>query len=213
VGGGAATVPTAFITVFAPNSALLWFIAIGLFIGNIGWSWLALIFISRLVMAWSFDRILPSSLANVSDRYHTPYTAIMLTSAVAIIPMYLFFFTSYIATEVNAVFLYCVVWFLTAVSAIILPFRRKTLFDASAGNTRVGGMPIISILGIVGAILFVYLGYNSVTNAAVGIFAQGAQILTVIVVVFPIVLYAASYYYNKSRGIDLRQVCAQLPPD
>ena len=45
---------------------------IGLFVGNIGWSWLSLVFISRLFLAWSFDRVMPQWLAKVSDRFHTP---------------------------------------------------------------------------------------------------------------------------------------------
>jgi hypothetical protein len=126
--------------------------------------------------------------------------------------MYLEFFTSFITAQVNSIFLFAVVWFLTAVSAIILPFRRKSLFESSAG-ARIGGMPLISLLGILGAILFAYLGYNSAANPAIGPFAFGSKVFIAVIVITPIILYAASYYYNKSRGIDLRQICGQLPPD
>jgi amino acid transporter len=213
VGGGSSTVPTVFVTLFYPSNIILWFMAIGLFVGNIGWSWLGLVFISRLFMAWSFDRVLPSALANVNDRFHTPHVAVMLACILACIPMYLQYFTSFITVQVNLVFLFSIVWFLTSVSAIVLPFIRKSIFEASAARARVGRVPVISLLGVLGAVLFGYLGYNSTTNPAVGPFAFGAQLFVVGLVVSALLVYAASFYYNKLRGVDLGLVFRQLPPD
>jgi amino acid transporter len=213
IGAGSSTVPTAFVTVLEPSKVLLWLIVVGLFIGNIGWSWLSLVFLSRLIMAWSFDRILPAALAHVDDRFHTPTSAVILTCILAIIPMYLGFFTSFITAQVNAIFLYTVVWFLAAVSAIVLPFRRKAIYDNSPGKFKLGRLPAISVLGFIGVILFGYLGYNAAVNPAIGPFQSAAQFATVTIVIIPIILYGVSYVYNRRRGIDLRKLCAQLPPD
>jgi hypothetical protein len=127
--------------------------------------------------------------------------------------MYLYFFVSFITGQVNAIFLFSVVWFLTAISAIVLPFRRKNIFDAASWKARIGGFPVLSILGLLGAILFGYLGFNAVTNPAIGPFSFNAQVAIVIVVIIPIVIFATSYYYNKSHGIDLTKVWAQIPPE
>jgi amino acid transporter len=213
VGGGAATVPTAFATILDPNRVLLWIIVVGLFIGNIGWSWLSVVFVSRLFMAWSFDRILPSALAHVDDRLHTPTTAILLATMLAAIPMYLEYFTSFITAQVNAIFLYAVVWFLAGVSAAILPFRRKAIFEASPAKTMIGPIPVLSLFGILGAALFGYMGYNALTNPAIGPFALDAQLFIIGIMLLPTIIYAVSYYYNRKRGIDLRLLCTQLPPD
>lgn len=213
VGGGFSTVPTVFVTVLNPNTTLLWIIVIGLFIGNIGWGWLGIVFISRLFMGWAFDRTMPSVLANVSDRFHTPYVAIILGAAFSLITMYLYFFVNFLATQVNSIFLFAVVWFLAAVSAIVLPFRRKQIFEAASWKPRVAGIPLLSILGMIGAVLFAYLAYNSVTNPAIGPFTAGAQETIALVIVLPVILYAASHFYNKSRGLDLGKVMAQIPPE
>ncbi len=207
-----ATVPTAFTTVINPSSILLWLIVLGLFIGNIGWSWLSLVFISRLFLAWSFDRILPTHFSHVSDRFHTPVVAILVGALLATIPMYLQYFTSFITAQVNAIFFYSVVWFLAAVSAIVLPFSRRRVFEAATGGKR-RGFPLISLLGLVGAALFAYLGLNSIVNPAVGPFETPAQIFTVAIVLIPAVIYAVSYWYNKRRGIDLRLLHSQIPPE
>ncbi len=213
VGGGFSIVPTVFVTLFNPSSVLLWIIVGGLFVGNIGWGWLGIVFISRLFMSWAFDRTVPTALANVSDRFHTPYVAIIVASACTLVPMYLYFFVSFITTQVNGIFLFAVVWFLTALGAIILPFRRKAIFEAASWKARIGGFPVISLLGVIGAILFGYLGFNAVTNPAVASFSSQAQVIIVVVVLIPIAIFAASYFYNKAHGIDLTKVWAQIPPE
>jgi amino acid transporter len=213
VGGGSSTVPTVFVTLLNPSGLLLWVIVIGLFIGNIGWGWLGIVFISRLFMSWAFDRTLPTALANVSDRFHTPYIAVALAAAFSAVPMYLYFFVTFITAQVNIIFLFAVVWFLTALSAVLLPFRRKSIFEAASWRPRIGNVPVLSLLGVLGAALFVFLAYNSVTNPAIGPFSYGAQVAIIIVMIIPIVLYAVSFYYNKSRGLDLGKVMAQLPPE
>ncbi|HUI01301.1 MAG TPA: amino acid permease [Nitrososphaerales archaeon] len=211
-GSPLSTVPTAFATVLNPSSVLLWLVVVGLFIGNIGWSWLSLVFISRLFLAWSFDRVIPQWFSRVSDRFHTPVNAVVVAAALALVPMYLQYFTSFISAQVNAVFFYSVVWFLAALSAVILPFRRRRLYESATGRGR-RGVPVISLLGAVAAALFAYLGYNSVTNPAVGPFQASAQVVVALVIAVPVVIYAASYLYRRSRGVDLRLVNSELPPE
>jgi amino acid transporter len=211
-GSPLSTVPTAFATVLDPSSLLLWLIVVGLFIGNIGWSWLSLVFISRLFLAWSFDRVMPQWLSKVSDRFHTPVNAIVLGAVLALIPMYLQYFTSFISAQVNAVFFYSIVWFLAAVSAVLLPFTRRAVYESATGGRR-RGIPLISVLGAVAAALFAYLGYNSVENPAVGPFQSSAQVVVGAVILVPVAIYALSYRYHKKRGIDLRLAQSQLPPE
>jgi basic amino acid/polyamine antiporter, APA family len=210
--GGLSTVPTAFATVLDPSSLLLWLIVIGLFIGNIGWSWLSLVFISRLFLAWSFDRVMPRWLSNVSDRFHTPVTAIVLAAALALIPMYLQYFTSFISAQVNAIFFYSVVWFLAALSAVLLPFTRRDIYESAIGGKR-RRVPAISVLGAVAAGLFAFLGYNSISNPAVGPFQFSAQVVVGLVILVPVVIYGLSYRYHKARGVDLMMAQSELPPE
>jgi basic amino acid/polyamine antiporter, APA family len=210
--GGFSTVPTAFATVLNPSGLLLWLIVIGLFIGNIGWSWLSLVFISRLFLAWSFDRVMPQWLSEVSDRFHTPVKAIAIAAFLALMPMYLQYFTSFITAQVNAIFFYSIVWFLAALSAVLLPFKRRDVYESSLGGRR-RGIPAISVLGAVAAGLFAYLGYNSVANPAVGPFQSSAQVVVGVVILVPIVIYAASYRYHKRRGLDLRLAQSRIPPE
>ena len=155
---------------------------------------------------------MPQWLAKVSDRFHTPVNAIVLGAVLALIPMYLQYFTSFISAQVNAIFFYSVVWFLAAISAALLPFTRRDVYESATGGRR-RGVPVISVLGAVGAGLFAYLGYNSVANPAVGPFQFSTQAVVGLVVLVPVAIYAVSYRYHKKRGLDLRLAQSQLPPE
>jgi len=211
--GYVSTVPSALAFVFYPNMLLMWVITIGLFVGNIGWWWLALVFASRIPMAWGFDRIVPTSLAHVSDRFHTPTLSISLTVLLSTIPMALIFFTSFISTQLNAVFLFSLAWLASAVAAVVLPFRHKAFFQAGTGESRIAGLPVMSWIGLVATGVVTYLSYNAFTNPAVGPSTQTARIVILGVIAAAIVIYALSYRYNKGRGIDLSLIAAELPPD
>ncbi len=209
--GNVSTVPSALAMVFYPNAALMWLITVGLFVGNIGWWWLALVFASRIPMAWGFDRVVPTSLAHVSDRFHTPTLSIVMTVLLATVPMALIFFTSFISTQLNAIFLFTVAWLVSAVAAVVLPFRRKAIFHASGGASRFLGLPVISWIGLVSVGVIGYLSYSAFTNPAIGPSTETARMVILAVFAAPAIIYAISYRYNKRRGIDLGLLAAELP--
>jgi basic amino acid/polyamine antiporter, APA family len=207
------TVPSALAMVFYPNVILLWVITIGLFVGNIGWWWLALVFASRIPMAWAFDRVLPAGLAHVSDRFHTPTFAIVLTVILSTVPMYLIFFTSFISTQLNGTFLFTIAWLISAVAAVVLPFRRKVIFQMSQASSKFLGLPVLSWIGLIAVVVLGYFSYNAFTNPAIGPSAESARLVILAIIVVPIVIYAVSYYYHKSRGFNLGLITGELPPE
>jgi APA family basic amino acid/polyamine antiporter len=211
---GYAIVPTAFVTLLIPNQIVLWIITVGLILGNIGWSWLAFIFISRIFFAWSFDRIIPAKFASVSESRHTPTFALIVASLLAVVPMYLEYFTSFITAQVNAIFFYTIVWFLAALSAALLPYIKKDVFELSPIKAmKVGSIPLITLLGCISMTLFAYLGYYSATNPAIGPFGIGAKIFTLSLIITAITIYVAAYYWNKRQGVDLKLLLKQVPPE
>jgi basic amino acid/polyamine antiporter, APA family len=210
-GYGFSPVPTIFVSAVVPSAALAWFIFGGLFVSNLGWSWLGFTFLSRLVMSWSFDRVIPESFSYVSPRFRTPVRAAALICAVAVIPMYLEFYTTFLGTQVNSIFLLALVWILTSIAAIVLPLRKKDLYKGWAG--QMGRIPTISVLGVIGLIVFGYLAYNSVTNPAIGPFQLGAQEFIIAIFAAAIAIYVASYFYHKNRNLNLNAVFNELPPE
>jgi basic amino acid/polyamine antiporter, APA family len=212
-GAGFAPVPTMFIGSIVPNAALAWFIFVGLFVSNLGWSWLGFLFLSRVLMSFSFDRLMPTKFAEVSPRFHSPIYAAAVIGVVAIIPLYLEFYSTFLGTSVNSIFLLSVVWILTSISAIIIPWRRRNIYEAALGKQAVGGVPILSILGAIGLVVFSYLGYNSIVNPAIFKFQSTAVIFIVGIFIAAFAIYGASYLYNKRRGLNIGAIFTELPPE
>jgi amino acid transporter len=149
----------------------------------------------------------------VSDRFHTPTTAIILTVLLAMIPMYLIFFTSFISTQLNGTFLFTIAWLISAVAAIVFPFRRKTIFERSQSTAKFAGFPIISWIGVISLAVLGYLSYNAFTNPAIGPSAFGARLLILAIVAVPVIIYAISFYYHRRKGFDLSALAKELPPE
>jgi APA family basic amino acid/polyamine antiporter len=213
-GAGFAPVPTIFASAIAPNAFLAWFIFGGLFVSNIGWSWLGFVFLSRLLLSWSFDGMISTKFAHVSERFRTPTYAVALVCALAVVPMYLEFYTSFLTTQVNSIFLLSIVWILTSIAAIVLPYRKKSMYQSAGGGKKnTLGVPSLSLLGVIGVIVFGYLAYNSVTNPAIGPFALRAQITLLGIFVVAITIYAASYLHNKRRNLNINAIFNELPPE
>ncbi len=208
-----APVPTVFASAINPNAALAWFIFGGLFVSNMGWSWLGFTFLSRLVMSMSFDGMISTKFAHVSERFRTPTYAVVLICCAAVIPMYLEFYTSFITTQVNSIFLLAIVWILTSLCAIVLPYRKKALYQTTAGQKNPLGIPTLSILGVIGIAVFGYMAYYSIINPAVGPFHLGAELILAGVLGAAIAIYLATYFYNKSKNLNINAIFNELPPE
>jgi len=171
--------------------------------------------VSRCLFAWSFDRMMPSFLAHVNDKYKSPTNAIFTASAISVILL---------ALEVNiniwtyigaAYFLVLVNMIIVSVAGLVFPYLRKDMFEQMPLKSRIAGVPVFSIISLL-AIVFVGWTLTSFfTNpdlmASFGI-TQTMTITGVVIWVIGIVVYFIARAYNKSRGIDLDIAFRQIPP-
>ena len=129
--------------------------------------------------------------------------------------MYLIFFTSFISTQLNGVFLFNVV-----ALADMWRWRRWSSPSAERRSSRCptpdqscSASQVLSWIGVVSVAVLGYFSYNAFTNPAIGPSAESARLIILAVVLVPMAIYAASYYYNRSRGFDLSLITADLPPE
>jgi hypothetical protein len=104
-------------------------------------------------------------------------------------------------------------WLISAVAAVVLPFRRKSIFEGSQNTSRFAGFPVISWIGVVSLVVLGYLSYNAFTNPAIGPGALGARLLILAIVAVSVLIYSISYYYHKGKGLDLSTLSKELPPE
>src|ERR687888_793867 len=107
----------------------------------------------RTMFAWSFDGIMPKAVAGVTRR-GVPLIATVITIAGAIAA---YAWSIYIAKNFFQVIAYAtlaqlITHVLVAASAIVFPYRRRALYQASVSAKEVAGIPLTVVAGV-GAIL------------------------------------------------------------
>ena len=183
----------------------LWVIAIAWYVGGT-----TLIYATRAMLAWSIDGVAPDKLGDVNERYHTPHWGILVGVVVAFVFLYLFAFTTLLG-PVSGFLGLAVAFVAVSIWAVLFPFVRKSQFENSPIAFRVGGIPILSLLGVVACIFvlptFVQLFSDSAVTPNPTITIQGAAIGVIAAVVW----FYGYRAYRKSRGVDIDKRYAEIP--
>ena len=109
---------------------------------------------------------------------------------------------------------YMLSFFFASIALIVLPYKNKALFETSCPiKQKIGGVPLVSIIGGISAVLLVY--YECLVLANPVYFGVTTNFLTLMVgfIVFFLALYFVVSAYRKSKGIDLSLVYKEIPPE
>jgi len=200
-----------FISMLTHNFAILFLIQLGwllTFFWNIPGF---LLVATRYVFAFSFDRIFPARFADINERFRFPMKAMILNAACATIFLILASFTSYLGLFLNSVAIWSIVWLLGSLVAVVLPFRRNSLVSHLPGAKW--KIPLVSIVGAISALLMAANFFFSVTEPAIGPSTPQADSILAGIFITGVVFYAVSYTVNKRRGVDLKAVYSEIPPE
>ena len=180
---------------------------------------------SRTFFAMSFDRMMPERFAYVSEKWHAPVWAIIVTALFAT-P----------ACGVEAGFLDLNKWmsfagvggtdlfdamFLTmfCVSCMLLPLERKEIYDRAAVKHSVGTVVGIGFLATLGSSFALYTIIKA-NPWLWSIFASGAKSDDIIsaagffiFILIGLLLYLGYMYRNTTKGVDMRTLYISIPPE
>lgn len=171
---------------------------------------------TRNIFAWSFDGIAPSKLATVSDRTHAPWVAAILITAISIVLLALYVFTSFFTIVVNYIVLFSVAFWMASFAAILLPYRRRDLFEQAPEGVRrkIAGVPVMTLLGVGNLLLFTLILIASFDTPAFSGPTSGRAIGFVIgVYASGLVLYYVAREIQRRRGVDLALLYKEIPPE
>ncbi len=172
----------------------------------------------RAVFAWSFDRLLPSKLADVNPRTHSPVPAILtvmgLVTAMLIWSVSATTFATWLALGVLAGVV-CIL--IVALAAFVFPSRRKDLYLNSPANQKFLGIPVLRIVSPLSALVMVFLVWAVLKYPALAIgtpeHAWWVPAFIGGIVVVGLLLYYIPKIVRKSQGIDIDLVYKELPPE
>jgi basic amino acid/polyamine antiporter, APA family len=174
------------------------------------------IFVStRNMFAWSFDRSVPDVLSRVDERFHSPYVALIVTAVLGVVITFFTVFTSVSTFFSYITFLFAVLYTIVGIAAVAFPYRKKSVFESSPPlvKKKVGGVPVIAILGVLSVIFALFIGYSLFTPSYSGSFIATNFEVVIAVLVVPLVIYGISYAYRKSKGIDITLIQREIPPE
>jgi amino acid transporter len=197
-----------------PNQILIFLILFTILVGSLPAPFVYFWIPSRYFFAWSFDRIIPTRMANVSKRFRTPYVSIITITLLSMLIFVLYWFTSFPTAETIGTFLWSVSFVVPGIATTIFPFTKKDLLLMAPGFMRkkIGNIPVISVLGLLTTICFLYIGYLALTNPLIVTLTSYGTILAVGIVIGCIAIYYSSVAYHKKHGLDIELAFKEIPP-
>ena len=183
------------------------------------WGWSGTLFITstRVMFAAAFDRIFPAKFADVNERLHSPINAIVAMAIPTAIFSYLYAYVSFNGTSfstftLDAVLVIAVMYLGTSITAAIIPYRRKDLYEGSPiAGYKVGGVPLITIAGTISALFMAWLTYEWASNSVYGVNNPYSVVMMLVLYLIAIVLYFAFKTYRKKQGFDMNKIYSTIP--
>jgi amino acid transporter len=170
----------------------------------------------RNIFAWSFDQIMPTGLTQVTSRTRAPWTATIVVAAVAAILLWASIFTPLFDYIFNYIAIFSVAFWITSFAAILLPYRKRTMFEGAPESARrmVGPIPLLTIAGVVNLILFSIILYSSFTLPAfAGPVGGWAFAFLFGIYISGLVIYFVSAAIRKRQGTDFNLLYGEIPPE
>ncbi len=168
---------------------------------------------TRMLFAWSFDRLIPRQVANVSPRTNAPIIATVIT--IVACEGLLALYGSGQITFINPVLIFGTICLMASIAALVLPFMPKSrdLYNKSAIKREILGIPAISLAAFFGIVFWVVALYVALTRDSLGANAASNVRIWIGVFVVPAIYYVGVKWYRRRQGMDLDATFAELPPE
>lgn len=199
-----------------------------------GWAGTLFLSSTRVIFAAAFDRLLPEKAAEL-NKNGTPVNAMLYMILPAIVVAALYAYNVGAAPDGTGGFRsitlaatqgIAIMYFGTAIAAIILPYKKKALYEASPiAQMKVLGIPLITVAGVIfagflGFLLVEWMFDPWLNSGGEGAGLYGISFKNTNSVIFLLACYgtAAAIYYGfkarrKGEGIDLDKVQAEIPAE
>jgi len=172
---------------------------------------------TRVLFALAFDRLLPVSVARVSERNHSPVNAIIIVLIVAIGFCLLLAFVSISNIVALQSLFYGLVLLAGGTAAVFIAYTRPELVKRPGATdvARWMGVPIVTWAGAATVLLALFVVVEVVSHPnAYGKFSVESTLTLVIVLAAGPVLYVIARARRKrTDSLDLDMAMRELPPE
>jgi basic amino acid/polyamine antiporter, APA family len=179
--------------------------------------WVGTLFLSstRVIFAAAFDRILPDGAARVSDKRRVPAwpLMLMLLPAVGLAALQAYNSTFRAYTR-DAMLVIAVTYLFSAITVVVLPFRRPALWSASpASRIEFLGIPAVPACGVITIGLLGYNLYEWLSNSNYGVNNNDSLIYMGAMYVLALGIYLGARVIRRRQGVDLSLINREIPAE
>jgi len=197
----------------ANNIVLAFLITFGFIFWSYAWLPGQILNGSRNIFAYAIDGLLPKWFKQVNPRFSSPVNSLLTMGIASIIALGIYVFTDLFATLVG-IFGFILSFILISISAVLLPYRLKDVFETSAVNQRIGGIPIISIIGVLSVIAQAFMAWVFLRDPSAGLNGHpGMIVFNIVVFLSGLVVYYIAKFVQRSRGVNVDLSFKQVPEE
>jgi APA family basic amino acid/polyamine antiporter len=191
------------------------FVALCFVLSVLWWTPTGFLIATRNLFAWSFDRLAPAGVANISDRLHTPVVATIVVAIWVELLNYMNIYLGLSALLVNVIPVMAVAFIAVALAAITMPYIRPNLFNAAPAmvRARFAGIPLLTIVGVVMLISWAFVLYVAFTTTAFGQVAPQSMLEAFAVPIAGVIYYVIVRIVRAQQGIQLKAAFQEIPPE
>jgi len=201
--------------VLTNNPILIFLMIIGILLNAIQIVFNVIVGWTRVAVSMSIDGVLPKFISKVNERTHTPVNAhiiyvilggFVMSYVYNLVPGY----TSY-TLAVTAVA--TVMYIGTALGGALFPRTRKEVYNNSpVSKYKVGGIPLITICGIISAVFAGWMLIDYLTIPFLGVASTESELIMLGIFVFWVAYYFVRRWWLSRVGIDLELAYKEIPP-
>lgn len=177
--------------------------------------WVGTLFMSstRVIFAVAFDRVLPERFSNVTSKHHVPVWGLILMLVPALVVSALYAYTDEFKTFVlDATVVIAITFFGSLIAAVILPWRKRDLFENSVvAKYRIGPVPLLSVVAGLAAAFVGWNLYEWLTNSVYGVNNTTSLIFMGAMYLLAIIIYVIAKLVRRHQGLDLNMVYGEIP--
>ncbi|OGO67035.1 MAG: hypothetical protein A2Z37_09355 [Chloroflexi bacterium RBG_19FT_COMBO_62_14] len=211
---------TFYAAILSPSFPLVLIVAIAWIYTLINLAQTYFFYCSRIIFAWSFDRLIPEAVCWIHPTLRSPIWAILIIAVVAEVGIIdssgLLWAGSVMGAQLNFVFFAVVTMFVPVIAMTLFPYLKPDLYQNASAMVRrkLGSVPLITVVGGITLTYMVWMVIASFLYPAVGggINATKLAVLAGLVVTGLAVFYGARAYRLSREGIDINWTFQSVPP-
>lgn len=171
---------------------------------------------SRNIVAWSFDRLIPSKFMELNKKTNSPTYALRTVIIGAWFFLMLdIFMPSWTANIAYTIFTWFLAWIFLGIAGIVFSTRKKILFNSSPPvvKTKFLGVHLITILGWLTLAISVSICYYLLIPFLRGDLPFTMIVVSLCLMFIPIIVYFVMKRHHAKKGIDLDIQFQEIPSD